>query len=100
MEALRASPLTTSQLAKETGVDYHAVYRMRRDGVTYRGKNALALCKFFKIGEEVATVSVSDLTAAVVYAWDGTPEHGRLLIELMRCAERFRITQKAPNEGQ
>lgn len=93
--AVRASPLSLPELAKAAKVDYHAVYRISRDGTKNRGKNATALCEYFGIALETEIMmSERDLTAAVIDSWDGTPGHARLLIELVRCAGPFRVTER------
>lgn len=100
-QALRTSSLSLPALAAAANVQYHAVYRMRRDGVKNRGKNALALCRFFKIAlEAIPSVSAQELAAAVLDSWDGTPEHGQLLLDLTRCARHYRVAAKAVGQGQ
>lgn len=97
-EAVRTSPLSLPALAAAAKVQYHAVYRISREGAKNRGKNALKLCKFFGIAlESTPKISAESLTAAVVETWDGTPEHGRLLIDLVRCTGLFHVTEKAPS---
>lgn len=95
-KALRASQLSNAQIAGEAKVNYHAVRRMRRDGVRNRSANAVALCKFFRISESdrVGEMSEAVLISAVVNAWDGTEEHGRLILDLIRCAEQHKVVPK------
>lgn len=98
-EAVRASTTPLPDLAAQAEVNYYALYRISRDGIKNRGKNTLALCKFFGIAlERAPAVSAEELAAAVVDSWDGSPEHGRLLIELVRCTEHFRVMQKTSDE--
>lgn len=93
--ALRASPLPLPELAAQAKVQYHAAYRMKRHGVKNRGKNALALCTFFNIPVEAsASISADMVTAAVLDSWDGTPEHGQLLMDLARCVGRYGAGRK------
>lgn len=100
-QALRTSSLSLPALAKAANVQYHAVYRMRRDGVKNRGKNALTLCRFFEIEvDAIPSVSAEALTAAVLDSWDGTPEHGQLLLDLTRCARQYRVAPKAALQEQ
>lgn len=93
-QAVRASPLSLRQLADEAQADYHAVRRIKLNGAVKQGKNARALCKYFKIGEdELATpaaITETAVTQAALSAWDGTEAHGELILELLKCAERFR----------
>lgn len=97
--AVRASPLKLPALAEAANVDYHAVYRIHRDGTRNRGKNALALCKYFGIALETEImISEQELAAAVIGSWDGTPEHARLLIELVQCAGPFRVMERQSGE--
>jgi hypothetical protein len=94
-KALRDSPLSHVKLAEKAGVKYYAVRRMRLDGVTNRSKNAIALCKFFGISESAPTLSRADLESAVAGAWDGTEEHGRLILNLISCAEQYKVAHKS-----
>lgn len=105
-EALRDSDLSMPALAARTGVDYHAIRRMILNGVKNRSENALTLCRFFNIPLETAKrVSADTITAAVLANWDGTPEHGQLLMDLTRCAGEYAVRshcqterEAAPNE--
>lgn len=94
--AVRASDLSIPQIAKLAGVNYHCVYRINRDGVINQSQNALKLCKYFKIGDAAVPekVTAADLKKAVVTNWDGTAEHARLIIELMRLAGNCRLVGK------
>ena len=94
-KALRESPLSHVKLAQEAGVKYYAVRRMRLDGVTNRSKNAIALCKYFGISGASPTLSRADLESAVSGAWDGTEEHGRLILNLIRCAGQYKVAHKS-----
>jgi hypothetical protein len=91
--ALRDSPLSHTELAKQSGVSYYAVRRMRIHGVRNRGDNALALCSFFGISDDASNAPVQgkDLQSAVTQAWDGTTAHARLIIDLVRVAGHFRV---------
>ena len=96
--AVRESPLSLPELARKANANYYAVRRIHRDGVHNRGRNALRLCKFFEIPLETeAPTTERELTAAVLDSWDGTPDHARLLIELMRCAGPFQV---APRQSE
>lgn len=94
--ALRASPLTHQQLADAAGVKYYAVRRMRLDGVKNRSRNGVALCNFFGISEpgSAPDISESDLTSAIAGIWDGTPQHGRMLLELIHCVGQYKVLPK------
>lgn len=96
-QALLASPLTHSQLAEKAGVKYYAVRRMRLDGVKNRSKNAVALCTFFGISDigSGAVLSKADLESAVADAWDGTEEHGRLILDLIRSVGQYKVTPRS-----
>jgi hypothetical protein len=99
-EALRGTSLTNSELASAAKVNYHAVRRMRRDGVMNRSSNAVALCKFFRISEPAATegLSKTSLGSAVAAAWDGTEEQGRLILDLVKWIAQYNVTPKAAGE--
>lgn len=93
-QAVRASPLRLQQLAEAAQADYHAVRRIKLNGAVKQGKNARALCKYFKIGDATpappVAITETVLTQAALGAWDGTEAHGVLILELLKCAERFR----------
>ncbi len=93
-QALRDSPLSNGALAEMAGVKYYAVRRMRLCGVKNRSRNADELCKFFGISEHSTTLSREDLETALAGAWDGTEEHGRLLLNLIVCAGQYKVTHK------
>ena len=99
--ALRASPLPLVEIAKRANVNYHAVYRMRRDKPAYQSKSALALCSFFGIYDPAATATVSEteLADAIASTWDGTPEHGQFIMELLRCARRYRVKAQGAEDS-
>jgi len=89
---LRGSDFSLPALAEQSGVNYHAIRRMRRDGVKNRVENAERLCTFFGISQETtSSVTEKDLTAAIVENWDGSAAQGHLLMELVRCVASFRI---------
>ncbi len=92
---LRASSLGLKALAEQSQVDYYAIRRMRRDGVRSRTQNAIALCNYFGLVEQPAeTMNAQILAAATQGAWDGTPEHGQFLLELMQCASRYKVISR------
>jgi len=93
--ALRASKLGHRELAEAANVKYYAVRRMRLDGVKNRSKNAIALCKFFRLSEPLTLqISEKDLVSAVVESWDRTAEHGYMLLELIKCVGQYRVSPK------
>ena len=89
--------MSCAQLAKASNANYYAVRRMRRDGVHYETENARALCRFLKIGHEneTAPMTATELADAIVEVWDGTVEHGRLLVELARCARDYKVMARS-----
>lgn len=92
-EALQRSSLSNGELAKAAKVNYHAVRRMRRDGVINRSANAVALCKFFCIFEATPAEAISErsLVSAIAEAWDGTEGHGRLILDLIKCVGQYKV---------
>jgi len=93
--ALQASKLGHRELAEAANVKYYAVRRMRLGGVKNRSKNAVALCGFFGLSEPpTPQVSETDLVSAVVKSWDRTPEHGHMLLELIKCIGQYRVSPK------
>lgn len=97
-DAIRTAGLTDAQLSDATGVNYHAVRRMRLKGVTNWSKNAKALCTFFKLAsdppESPDDPSMAWIERSVRIAWDGTPEHRKLIEELLVVAGRYKVTPR------
>ena len=94
---LRETELSTSEIARASGVDYHAVRRMRLDGVSNHTRNAALLCGFFGIlqrQEEGDGAALDELIRAVQIAWDGTEDHALLLRRLLEAGAGFRVVSK------
>jgi hypothetical protein len=95
---LEACPLTHSELAAASGADYHAVRRMRRDGIENQSKNTRLLCSYFGIsgnfGDPVE--SKKALTGALKAAWDGSPGHAQFLAELLTLGASFQVSTRPP----
>ena len=86
------------QLSRASGVNYHAIRRMRQNGITNWSKNANTLCSFFKLSRDHESPPEDPATAwieqSVRSAWDGTQGHRKFLEELLAMAGRYRVTPR------
>jgi hypothetical protein len=93
-KCLAACELTHQELAKGSGVSYHAARRYR---ISKRAKNlnnsARALCDFFKIPiPETANLQTDQLAKkmkrAIQEVWDGSEHHADLITRLIRATKK------------
>ena len=94
-ERLRSNIMPLSELAKQSGVNYHAIRRLKQGGIEKRTENALTLCIFFKIELQNRKSIAGDklILEAVQATWDGTDEHAQLIADLIRSTSGY-IVQK------
>ena len=98
--ALTNSPklarMTQMDVAKATGIHQSQVSRMMRgDFKRVAARNLTTLCRY-------AGVSLSDrrstsplLTRTVQAVWDGSPDHEKALVKLLRAAEMLAVAHAA-----
>ncbi len=86
------------QLSRASGVDYHAIRRMRQNGITNWSKNAKSLCIFFKLLPDHAPPreepAIAWIEQSVRGAWDGTQGHRKFLEEVIAMAGRYKVTPR------
>jgi hypothetical protein len=94
-EHLQRCELNNIELSKASGVNYHAIRRLRKNGVHNQSGNAKKLCIFFNIsldrGEKLQPDEFSKLVSELEAAWDGTEPHAKLLTKLIRSTKSFRV---------
>jgi hypothetical protein len=94
-EKLRQCQLNNGALSKASGVNYHAIRRLRKQGVHNQSANAKMLCTYFKIALDsnvkLQTDEFSKLVSELESAWDGSESHAKLLTKLIRSTKSFRV---------
>lgn len=92
---LKQSELNNSALSTASLVGYHAIRRMRINGVHNQSGNAKRLCTFFRISLEYSVkVQIGEfdkLVSELEAAWDGSEPHAKLLTKLIRSTKSFRV---------
>lgn len=93
---LADSQLTTAELAKKAGLNYHAVRRLRLAGVKNQTENTSRLCIFFGItAKRPRPADVrQELAAAIAAVTSGTTVEAGLLLEIATLLSRFDIRPK------
>jgi hypothetical protein len=81
-------------IAKESGVNYHAVRRYAIGGLTSCTRNAEQLCKYFRIATSAwhgGEASERSLIETLRATWDGSDDHAELLRRLIVSVEGFSV---------
>jgi hypothetical protein len=89
---LESSQESTRQIAQNAGVNYYAVRRMRKRGLTRKTENAVKLCNYFKISAH-GEVTFAEICGELEDAWDGSEAHSGLLIQLIRSTRNFKVSR-------
>ena len=84
--------LTVSELARQTKIPQSTLHRALFSARRLTGTHE-KLCMFFGISLDMHTASNATtarrLSAAILDAWDGSPEQARLLLKLMGAVGRL-----------
>lgn len=104
--ALRKDARTDGQIARNSGVSQPTIWRLRnKPTVRRRASDQFnKLCLFYGLTElpkPSRSVSLeTELKGAIMALWDGSDEHARALIKVLRSLKALDVHNHSTPEGQ